>query len=187
MHCVLTMYNVCAVPWGISWVPWGISWVPWGVQYRGGYHDKCGGYLEYREGISWVPWGVILSIVGGVQYRGGISWCTRGGYHEYRGGIPSFEIWVPWGCSVPWGNQITKDFPPTFLNTPHGTHDIPTDLKITSTVLMISSTVMNTPTVLKISPHGSEHPHGTAHTLYRVVLAFIAKCYFDLKHAKDGD
>ena len=35
-----------------------------GVQYRGGYHDKCGGYLEYR---------------GGVQYRGG--------YHEYRGGL----------------------------------------------------------------------------------------------------
>ena len=29
-----------------------------GVQYRGGYHDKCGRYLEYR---------------GGVQYRGGIS------------------------------------------------------------------------------------------------------------------
>ena len=40
-----------------------------GVQYRGGYHDKCGGYLEYR---------------GGVQYRGG--------YHEYRG-----RCSVPWG------------------------------------------------------------------------------------------
>ena len=25
-----------------------------------------------------------------------------GEYHEYRG-----------GCSVPWGAQITKDFPPT--------------------------------------------------------------------------
>ena len=24
----------------------------------------------------------------------------HGGYHEYRG-----------GCSVPWGTQITKDFP----------------------------------------------------------------------------
>ena len=50
-----------------------------GVQYRGGYHDKCGGYLEYRGGCS-VPWGdtmstvgVILSTVGDVQYRGGIS------------------------------------------------------------------------------------------------------------------
>ena len=37
-----------------------------------------------------------------------------GGYHEYHG-----------GCSVPWGTQITKDFPPTVLNTRHGTHDIP--------------------------------------------------------------
>ena len=56
-----------------------------GVQYRGGYHDKCGGYLEYRGGCS-VPWGdimstvgVILSTVGDVQYRGG--------YHDARGGI----------------------------------------------------------------------------------------------------
>ena len=28
--------------------------------------------------------GIILSTVGGVQYHGG--------YHEYRGGIPCFEI-----------------------------------------------------------------------------------------------
>ena len=56
-----------------------------GVQYRGGYHDKCGGYLEYRGGCS-VPWGdimstvgVILSTVGDVQFRGG--------YHDARGGI----------------------------------------------------------------------------------------------------
>ena len=32
-----------------------------GVQYRGGYHDKCGGYLEYRGGCS-VPWGMVLMI-----------------------------------------------------------------------------------------------------------------------------
>ena len=37
-----------------------------------------------------------------------------GGYHEYRG-----------GCSVLCGTQITKDFSPTVLNIPHGTHDIP--------------------------------------------------------------
>ena len=51
-----------------------------------------------------------------------------GGYHEYRGGIPSFEISVLWGdtmihvggyheyrggCSVPWGTQ-QKIFPPTY-------------------------------------------------------------------------
>ena len=28
-----------------------------GVQYRGGYHDKCGGYLEYHGGCS-VLWGI---------------------------------------------------------------------------------------------------------------------------------
>ena len=47
-----------------------------GVQYRGGYHDKCGGYLEYRGVFSTV--GDIVS--------------TMGGYLEYCG-----------GCSVPWG------------------------------------------------------------------------------------
>ena len=64
----LTLYNVCAVPWGCS-VPYGVfstvgdimSTVGGYLEYRGGcsvpwgYHDKCGGYLEYR---------------GGVQYRG---------------------------------------------------------------------------------------------------------------------
>ena len=25
------------------------------LEYRGGYHDACGGYHEYREGCS-VPW-----------------------------------------------------------------------------------------------------------------------------------
>ena len=62
---LITLYNVCAVPWGCS-VPWGdiMSTVGGyleyrgGVQYHGGYHDKCGGYLEYH-----------------------------GGYHDARGGI----------------------------------------------------------------------------------------------------
>ena len=31
------------------------------VQYRGGYHDACGGYHEYRGGCS-VPWGNSLVI-----------------------------------------------------------------------------------------------------------------------------
>ena len=35
--------------------------------------------------------GVILSTVGDVQYRGDIMMHV-GGYHEYHGGIPSFEI-----------------------------------------------------------------------------------------------
>ena len=167
-----TLYNVCAVPWGvlstvggvqyrggISWVPWGVfstvgdiminvgdilSTVE-GVQYRGGYH-------EYRGGLSWVPWGM-FSTVGG--YRD-----ACGGYHEYRG-----------GCSVPWGDTILWN-----LSTVGGYHDIcggiswvpwgvfstvgysnnkrffPPRYWTPSTVLMIS------PTCIMISPHGTEHP-----------------------------
>ena len=123
-------------------------------EYRGGYHEYHGELFWVPWGISWCTWGDIMSTVGDVQYRGG---------------IPSFEIWVPWGiswvtwgCSVPWGTQITKIFPPTVLNTP--------------TVLMISPHVHHDilprywvsprysrylPTALMISPHGTEHPHGT--------------------------
>ena len=41
---ILTLYNVCAVPWGCS-VPWG------------DIMSTVGGYLEYRGGCS-VPWGI---------------------------------------------------------------------------------------------------------------------------------
>ena len=51
------------------------------VQYRGGIHDKCGGYLEYR---------------GDTQYRRGYMMHV-GRYREYRGRIQSFVISVP-----PW-------------------------------------------------------------------------------------
>ena len=81
--------------------------------------------------------GDILSTVGDVQYCGGYH-DTCGEYHEYSG-----------GCSVPWGTQITKDFSPTVVNTPQGTHDIPTILSI---------------------PYGTAHPHGTVYTLCRVQL-----------------
>ena len=64
--------------------------LPWrGVQYRGGYHDSCGGYLEYRGGCL-VPWqdimmhvGDILSTVGGIQYRGGFE------HH-----LPLYRYWL---------------------------------------------------------------------------------------------
>ena len=46
----VTLYNVCAVPWGVfSTVGGYMSTVGGyleyrgGVQNRGGYHDKCGG------------------------------------------------------------------------------------------------------------------------------------------------
>ena len=64
-----------------------------------GYHDKCGGCLEYRGGVKYrggyyVHRGVILSTRVDVQYRGGYH-DARGGYHEYRG-----------RCSLPWGDII---------------------------------------------------------------------------------
>ena len=40
-------------------------------------------------GLSWVLWG-ILSTVGDIMMH---VWR----HHEYHGGIPSFEIYVPWG------------------------------------------------------------------------------------------
>ena len=116
-----------------------------GVQYRGGYHVKCGGYLEYRGVFSTVgdimsTVGVILSTVGVILSTvGDVQYC--GGYHEYRG-----------GCSIPWGENLLLFEYPTVLNTP--------------TVLMISPHMYyDIPTVLKfhrmVSPHSTEHPHGT--------------------------
>ena len=61
----ITLYNVCAVPWGVLSTVGVFSTV-------GGYHEYRGGYLEYRGGCS-VPWGDILSTMEGVQYCGGIS------------------------------------------------------------------------------------------------------------------
>ena len=83
-----------------------------------------------------------MSTVGGyLEYLGGCSvpWgdimMHVGGYHEYRG-----------GCSVPWGESVLL-------------FEYPTVLMISPTCIMIS------PTVLKfqrmVSPHGTEHPHGT--------------------------
>ena len=110
-------------------VPWGDILSTVGVQYRGGHHDKCGGYLEYHGGVQYREGyheyrGGYLEYRGGVQYRGGYH-DARGGYHEYCG-----------GCSVLWGKNISLFEYPTVLNTP--------------TVLMISPTcIMISPTVLK--------------------------------------
>ena len=104
-----TLYNVCAVPWGV------FSTVG-GVQYRGGYHEYRGGYLEYRGvfstvggyhdkcgWISSVPWGcsvlwgdimstveVILSTVGDIMMHVGDIMSTVEGV-QYHGG-KSFVI-----------------------------------------------------------------------------------------------
>ena len=59
-----TLYNVCAVLWGVLSTVGVFSTVGGYHEYHGGYHEYRGGYLEYR---------------GGVQYHGG--------YHDKCGGI----------------------------------------------------------------------------------------------------
>ena len=109
--CTLTtLYNVCAVAWGVQYRG-GYHEYRGGVQYRGGYHDKCGGILSTMGvfstvGVIMSTMGVILSTVGdimmhvgdimstveGVQYRGGyhpLKFEYRGGYHDTCGDIMS--------------------------------------------------------------------------------------------------
>ena len=57
--------------------------------------------------------------------------------------IPTFIMISPHGTEHPHG---TQDIPHGTHDIPHGTHDI---------------------------PHGTEHPHGTADTLYRVIFSIV--------------
>ena len=47
------------------------------MQYRGGYHDACGGYLDYRGGVHYH--GDIISTMGGGGVGGGSCLQYRGG------------------------------------------------------------------------------------------------------------
>ena len=57
-----------------------------GVQYRRGYHDACGGYLEYRMGMFSTV-GDILSTVGVFStvggYQGSLIFTGRGGSRKF--------------------------------------------------------------------------------------------------------
>ena len=103
LRTTTTLYNVCAVPWGV-------------FSTMGDIMSTVGGYLEYRGVFStlgdiMINVGDILSTVGVfstvgdimstvrgyLEYRGAFQYHggyhdAHGGYHEYRG-----------GCSVPWG------------------------------------------------------------------------------------
>ena len=144
---------------------WGISWVPWGIQYHGDIISTMG---------------IILSTVGDVQYCGGYH-DACGGNHEYYGGCS-----VPWRENLllfeypmvlntpivlmisptcimisPYGTQISKDSIPHGTEHPHGTHDIPTCIMISSTVLNIPHSTQDNPPWYSWYPHGIEHPHST--------------------------
>ena len=66
----------------------------------------------------------------------------------------------------PHGTQLAKDGIPTVLNTPPPP---PTALMIPPRASWYAATVLSSPTILKISSHCTEHPHGTEHTVYRVI------------------
>ena len=154
----------------------GLSWVPWG------------GYREYRGVFSTV--GDIMSTVEGVQY----CWeknlllfeypavlNSPHGTHDIPPWYSNFKgwylprYWTPstvlmisprasWYPPRYWTSPMVLKITPTLhMTDPPTVLNTPTVLKISPTVLKISPTVLNT-------PHGTEHPHGTAHTLYRVSL-----------------
>ena len=87
------------------------------VQYRGRYHDKCGGILSTVGVFSIV--GVILSSVRDIMMHMGISWVlnTPHGAHD-----------ISHGTEHPYG---IKDIPhmhhdiPQGTEHPHSTQDIP--------------------------------------------------------------
>ena len=89
---------------------------------------NVGGYLEYRGGCS-VPWG----------YH---EYC--GGYLEYRG-----------GCSVPWGMFSTVGDIMMHAGDIMSTVEGVQYRGGKSLLLFEYPTVLNTPTVLMISPHVS--------------------------------
>ena len=70
------------------------------------------------------------------------------GYHEYRGGIFMSTVEGVQYCGV---TQMTKIFSPRYWTPPWYS--------------------WYPPTCIMISSHGTEHPYGTAHTLYRVFIA----------------
>ena len=137
----------CSVPWGDI-----MSTVVGYLEYRGGYHDKCGGYLEDRGGCS-VPWGDIMSTVG-------VILSTVGGYHDACGGIS----WVPWGCSVPWGDTILWNLS-TVGDIMMHVEDIMSTVGYSNNKRLFPHSTEHPPryswyppTCIMISPHGTEHP-----------------------------
>ena len=115
-----------------------------------------------------------MSTVEGVQYRGGKVFCYLS---TPRYWTPPRYSWYP-----PRYSNFKGWYPPTVLNTSHGTHDIPPRASWyphgTEHPLRYSRyppryswtppTVMNTPhgtqdipQIYHDTPHGTEHPHGT--------------------------
>ena len=78
-----TLYNVCAVPWGV-------------FSTVGVFMSTVGDILSTVGVFSTV--GDIMINVGDILSTVGV-FSTVGGYHEYRGGYLEYRG----GCSVPWG------------------------------------------------------------------------------------
>ena len=120
------------------------------------------GYLKYHGDVQYCGGynGGYFVYCGGVQYCGDVQYC--GGYPEYCGGY-----------SVLWGNHDARG---DIMSTVWGFNTVGDNL-----LLFKYPTVLNTPTVLMISPtllklqrmvssHGTEHPHST-HDISTTVLS----------------
>ena len=162
--------------WGISWVPWGCS-VPWGDIMSTVGNTVCSvpWYHDARGGISWVPWRVfstqLLFEYPTVLNTPMVLMISPHMHHDIPPWYSNFKGWYPPRYSW-WYPPTCIMISPTVLNIPHGTQDnppryswYPPTVLNTPTVLKISPTVLNTPMVLKISPtvlmispHGTEHP-----------------------------
>ena len=138
-----TLYNVCAVPWGVLSTVGMFSTVGDIMSTVGDILSTVGVFITVgvfsTVGDIMSTVGVILSTVG-VFSTVGRYHDALGGYHEYRR-----------GCSVPWGEFC-------YLSTPrHWTPQWYSNFKG-----WYPPAVLNTPTVLMISPHvHHDIPHGT--------------------------
>ena len=126
---IITLYNVCAVPWGV------LSTV--------GVFSTVGGYHEYLGGCSVpVPWGksLLLFEYPMVLNTPTVLMISPHMHHDIPPRYSNFKGW----------------YPPTILNTPHGTRDIPhVHHDIPHVHHDIPPRYWTSPTVLKVTPHGT--------------------------------
>ena len=133
-----------------------------GVQYCGGYHDACERYLEYRGGHLEYWWET--------QNCGGNP-DAHGGYHEYHGGTILCNLSTMGNIMMYVGDIMST------VGYSNNKRFSLMALKITFTVLNTPTVLKISPTVFKISPTCIMIPHGTAHTLYRVLYSIFSSIF----------
>ena len=133
--------------------------------------------VQYTGGYS-VHWGNIMSTLGDVQYTGVFS--TLGSYHDKCGEGHCENNWIGVETPVYWTSPGVLKISPTLIIVPlHCTHGIPPVYSwYTSSVLMISPTVLNTPCVFMEPPIYCTHPSllHTSAVLHKHYTGWYIKC-----------